>query len=120
MKGRIISRRRNLRSGYKMKRNFIKRKYRFPRKYQEEYFVYKRRKFNNGKRRLKFRFSRKSKGNLTNEKLNKELDNYFKKNEKKDKNETDVEMKKEEDNKDNKDNKDENKKEEIKEIKKEE
>ena len=114
MKGRMISRNRNLRRGYKMKRNFIKRKYRFPRKYQEEYFVYKRRKFNNGRKRSKFLFSRKSKGNLTNEKLNKDLENYFKKNEKKYKNETDIEMKKEEDNKDS------NQKEEIKEIKKDE
>ena len=114
MKGRMISRNRNLRRGYKMKRNFIKRKYRFPRKYQEEYFVYNRRKFSNGRKRFIFRFSRKSKGNLTNEKLNKDLENYFKKNENKDKNETDVEMKKEED------NKDANQKEEIKEIKKDE
>ena len=115
MKGRMISRNRNLRKDYIIKRNFRKRKYRFPRRYQEEYFLYKRRKFNNGRKRLGFRFSRKSKGKLSNEKLNKELDNYFKKNEKKEKNEADIEMKKEEDNKDANP-----KQEEIKEIKKDE
>ena len=74
-----------------IRRNSRKRNFGFPGSNKNGYYRYKIRPLSNGGKKY---FRRRFRGKITNEKLDKELDNYFKKNEKKE--EQTAEVKKEE------------------------
>ena len=77
MRSRIIRRFPNSKyeRDYRKRRSKRKGFSKYSRKFKDGYINLRRRRFNNGK------FYRKRRGKLNGEKLDKELDNYFKKNE---------------------------------------
>ena len=93
MRSRFISRKIRERKSYKIRRNYRKKRFGFK---PSKYSYYPKKKFFHFRKRKFFR-----KSNLSNDQLNKELDDYFKKEGKKEEEKsTDVEMKNEDNNKD--------------------
>ena len=80
MRSSFISRKIRSRRDYKMGRFYRRKRFDFRKVDKFGYYPYKKRAFYNNRRR---KFSLRFKKKLTNEKLNKEIDDYFKKDDKK-------------------------------------
>ena len=96
MRIRIIGR--NFSTNYKRRKHHIKRNVGIFRKFKRDFIRYRRRNFDNF-RRKKFFMRRKKTVKLTNEMLDKDLNDYFETKKEKKETETDNEMKEEKNNK---------------------